>query len=191
MAMKSFVKFILDRLVTFVLNLVFILGLITAHYFGFWEIYAIIFLLLLGGYLLFKLSILAMNRWELIEDRLILFLLATQKKTLLEKALLKRRNLGQKPAYRVLRQGKFHELTRLPIRYLPLILKIISAKHNLRSVMAPSGQQLLEQSACKNYMPSTLFKIVTYYQLSPLELAQTFIKNHFFVISLLNYCTFS
>ena len=175
--MRPFIRFLRDRVLAFLLNLSLILGLMVAVYFDLWEIYLSIFLLLLGGYILFKLAMSIVNRWDVIEDRIMFVILSTHKGTRLRKVLEKR--LIHEPAYHILRQGRFHELAKLPVKYLPLTLKIINDHPNLRSLMTPTAQKLLEQSVQNKFQPNSLFEIITYYRLTPRELAQLYIKNHF------------
>lgn len=177
--MKPFLRFIQERMITFLLNILFLVSLMIAIYFDFWETYVSIFLLLLGGLLLFKLFIYIYHRWEDIDERLMFIILGSQKETLIEKILVKHHYLLSKPAYHILRQHKFHELTRIPIRYLPLVLKIIYDNKNLRSSMTPTAQTLLEHCFQRKFNPNSLFKILSYYRLTPRELAQIYIKHHF------------
>ena len=45
--------------------------------------------------------------------------------------------------------------------------------------MTSTAQKLVERCVQNQFRPNTLFKIFTYYRLTPRELAQIFIKNHF------------
>ena len=177
--MRPFLRFIRERLITFLLNILLIGGLVIAIHFDLWEIYVSILLLLLGGLLLFKGVIYLNNKREDIDERLMFIILGSHKETLIEKILVKHHYLLSKPAYHILRQHKFHELTQIPIRYLPLALKIIQDNKNLRSSMTPSAQLLVEHCFQRKYNPNSLFKILSYYRLTPRELAQIYIKHHF------------
>ena len=71
------------------------------------------------------------------------------------------------------------KITKIPIRFLPMALKIIHGNQNICLSMTPTAQTLVEHCFQSNYCPNSLFKILSYYRLTPRELAQIYIKNHF------------